>query len=54
MVQRGKPSNIDKYVLVSDNDKIYMLQKQGIYPRYLNEDGAYFLKELMEMVVEKV
>lgn len=46
MVIRGTPININNYIQVSDDYIIYKLSEQGIFPKYIDNDCAYFEEEL--------
>jgi hypothetical protein len=46
MVIRGTPININNYIQVSDDYIIYKLSEQGIFPKYIDNDYAYFEEEL--------
>jgi len=51
MIIRGTPKNVMDYILV--NSKVTKeLHKNGFTPRYINNNGVYFLKtkELIEFM----
>lgn len=50
MVQRGKPKDVDNYIFISSDEKIYELQLKGICQSYLDFDGAYFDKNKVKVV----
>jgi hypothetical protein len=45
MVIRGTPKNESKYIMIENDDIIYELSVKGIFPRYINNQRAYFEKE---------
>lgn len=45
MVIRGTPKDIDKYIIIENDDIIYDLSVEGIFPHYIDKDKAYFERE---------
>lgn len=43
MINRGTPNNLEKYILV-DSDVNLILHKNNFMPKYIDENGIYFLK----------
>ena len=54
MVTRGTPTDIERYVKVYDDDKIYKLSEKGFFPRYIDDSFAYFeyTKDLADAISE--
>ena len=44
MVIRSTPQDIDKYILVNEDNIIYQLSQLGIFPTYIDNKQAYFDK----------
>jgi len=42
MVIRGTPKYVENYITVNNNDIIYKLSEQGIFPIYIDNNLAYF------------
>lgn len=58
MVIRGTPKNIENYISVKDDYVIHELNKQDIFPIYIDKNLAYFednLKTiaLIQIIIEK-
>ena len=49
MVIRGTPKNIDKYVTVDNDEIIYQLSQLGIFPKYIDNQQAYFEKQQLTL-----
>lgn len=45
MIIRQTPKDKDKYIIVRDNDMVYQLHIRGFVPKYIDEDGVYFIKD---------
>lgn len=45
MIIRGKPNDVENYILVDDNVSVE-LHKEGFIPKYINEEGIYFSKSI--------
>lgn len=45
MVIRGTPKDVSKYIEVDNDDMIYQLSVKGIFPKYINNQKAYFDKQ---------
>lgn len=45
MVIRGTPQDIEKYILVDNDDIIYQLSLKEIFPMYIDDTQAYFEKQ---------
>lgn len=43
MINRGMPNDLDKYILVN-SDVSLILHRKGFIPKYINENGIYYLK----------
>ena len=56
MVTRGTPKNIEKYIKVCDDDKIYRLSIKGFFPQFIDECFAYFeyTKDIADAIQEIV
>ena len=44
MVIRGTPKDIDKYILIDNDNIIYQLSVKNIFPKYIDNIQAYFDK----------
>ena len=44
MVIRSTPQDIDKYILVNEDNIIYQLSQLGIFQTYIDNKQAYFDK----------
>lgn len=49
MVIRNTPKDINKYIMVSDDNAIYQLSLMDIYPLYIDNETAYFKKEQLTL-----
>lgn len=56
MVTRGTPKNIERYIKVCDDDKIYRLSVKGFFPQFIDEYFAYFeyTKDIADAIQEIV
>lgn len=45
MVIRNTPKEQDKYIIVQNDDIIHELSTRGIFPKYINNQQAYFEKK---------
>jgi hypothetical protein len=56
MVTRGTPKNIERYIKVCDDDKIYRLSVKGFFPQFIDESFAYFeyTKDIADAIQEIV
>lgn len=45
MVIRGTPNNAQIYLIVEDDNIIYELGVKGIFPKYIDNNRAYFERE---------
>lgn len=56
MVTRGTPKNIERYIKVCDDDKIYRLSVKGFFPQFIDEYFAYFeyTKDIVDAIQEIV
>ena len=45
MVIRGTPNDITKYIEVNNDELIYQLSVKGIFPKYIDNNKAYFEKQ---------
>ncbi len=54
MVTRGTPKDIERYIKVQDDDKIYRLSVKGFFPIYIDDSFAYFeySKDIADAVSE--
>lgn len=54
MVTRGTPKDIERYIKVQDDDKIYRLSVKGFFPTYIDNSFAYFeyTKDIADAVSE--
>lgn len=53
MVIRGTPNNIENYITVKDDFIIYKLGEQGIFPKYIDKNLAYFEDSLITIALIK-
>jgi len=44
MVIRGTPKDMDKYILIDNDNIIYQLSVKNIFPKYIDNIQAYFDK----------
>lgn len=42
MVIRGTPKDVNHYIIIYDDKKIYDLSMLGVFPKYIDNDYAYF------------
>ena len=56
MVTSGTPKNIERYIKVCDDDKIYRLSVKGFFPQFIDEYFAYFeyTKDIVDAIQEIV
>lgn len=45
MVIRRTPQDIEKYIIIEDDNIIYELSIKGIFPIYIDNERAYFERE---------
>lgn len=45
MVIRGTPKDMDKYILIDNDNIIYQLSVKNIFPKYIDNTQAYFDKK---------
>lgn len=55
MIIRGTPTNLDDYILIDDKLEL-ILNNNDFYPKYIDENGLYFLKskELIEFMERRI
>ena len=51
MIIRGTPKEIEKYIKV-DSDTSLTLQEIGFVPKYIDNDGIYYLKS--DVLIESI
>ena len=56
MIIRQTPMDKENYVLISDSSTAIELQKKNIFPKYMDNDGLYFVKtvELEMFLLDKI
>ena len=45
MVIRGTPKDVNQYIIIDNDDMIYQLSVKGIFPKYIDNQQAYFDKK---------
>lgn len=54
MIIRKTPNDSDIYIIVKDNYIVYKLQTKGFIPKYIDENGVYFVKDKeIERIIDK-
>lgn len=55
MVIRGTPQDVEKYILVDNDDIIYQLSLKKIFPMYIDDTQAYFEKQSITLnIINKI
>lgn len=44
MIIRDTPKEIERYVLINDTNITLALQEMGFFPKYIDNNGLYFIK----------
>lgn len=52
MIQLGSPKDIKKFIKITDNSLILRLNKRGLFPKYKDIDGVYFIKNEYENIMK--
>ena len=45
MVIRETPKDVNQYIIIDNDDMIYQLSVKGIFPKYIDNQQAYFDKK---------
>lgn len=54
MVIRNTPKDKNNYIIIKDNDIVYKLHIRGFMPKYIDENGVYFVKDKeIERIIDK-
>lgn len=55
MIIRDTPIDKENYVLIADGMVALELQKQGLFPKYIDMDGVYFASSTeLDMALNKI
>lgn len=55
MIIRETPVDIDNYIIVKSSEITLKLQEQNLYPKYIDNDGVYFIKsQELSLALDKI
>lgn len=55
MIIRDTPTDIENYMLITDGLVALELQKQGLFPKYIDINGVYFAtSDALDVALNKI